>query len=45
VRRVLIEQTDEGADAVIAITSEDGTRTEVRFRSPIRAELLDSALE
>lgn len=42
---VRIEQTDEGADAAIAMTSDDGTRTEVRFRSPIRADLLDPAVE
>jgi hypothetical protein len=45
VRRVQLEQTDEGADAAIAMTSDDGTRTEVRFRSPIRADLLDPAVE
>lgn len=42
---VRLEETDEGADAAIAMTSEDGTRTEVRFRSPIRADLLDPAVE
>ena len=42
---VRLEQTDEGADAAIAMTSDDGTRTEVRFRSPIRADLLDPAVE
>ena len=42
---VRLEQTDEGADAAIAMKSEDGTRTDVRFRSPIRADLLDPAVE
>ena len=42
---VRLEQTDEGADAAIAMSSEDGTRTDVRFRSPIRADLLDPAVE
>lgn len=42
---VRVEQTDEGADAAIAMTSNDGTCTEVRFRSPIRADLLDPAVE
>ena len=42
---VRVEQTDEGADAAIAMTSDDGTCTEVRFRSPIRADLLDPAVE
>ena len=42
---VRLEQTDEGGDAAIAITSDNGTRTEVRFRSPIRADLLDPAVE
>ena len=43
--RVALEQTDEGADAAVAIVSRDGTRTELRFRSPIRADLLDPAVE
>lgn len=42
---VRLEETDEGADAAIAMTSDDGTHTEVRFRSPIRADLLDPAVE
>lgn len=45
VRKVRLEQTDEGADAAIAMTSDDGTRTDVCFRSPIRADLLDPAVE
>ena len=45
VAEVRLEQTDEGADAAIAMKSEDGTRTDVRFRSPIRADLLDPAVE
>ena len=45
VNRVWLEQTDEGADAAIEITSEDGTRTDVRFRSPAHADFLDPAAE
>jgi len=45
VAKVRLEQTDEGADVAIAITSDDGTRTEVRFQSPVRADLLDPAVE
>lgn len=45
VKSVRLEQTDEGADAAIAMTSDDGTRTDVRFRSPMRADLLDPAVE
>lgn len=45
VASVRLEQTDEGADAAIAMISDDGTRAEVRFRSPIRADLLDPAVE
>ena len=46
VTKVRLEQTDEGgADAKIAMTSDDGTRTDVCFRSPIRADLLDPAVE
>ena len=42
---VRLVQTDEGADAAIAMKSDDGTRTDVQFRSPIRADLLDPAVE
>ena len=42
---VALEETDEGADAVVAIVSRDGGRTELRFRSPLRADLLDPAVE
>jgi hypothetical protein len=42
---VRLEQTDEGADAAIAMTTDDGTCTEIRFRSPMRADLLDPAVE
>ena len=45
VAAVHVEQTDEGADAAIAMISDDGTRAEVRFRSPIRADLLDPSVE
>lgn len=42
---VALEETDEGADAAVAIVSRDGSRTEIRFRSPMRADLLDPAVE
>jgi hypothetical protein len=42
---VALRQTDEGADAAVAIVSRDGTRTELRFRSPMQPDLLDSAVE
>jgi len=42
---VALEETDEGADAAVAIVSRDGSRTELRFRSPMRADLLDPAVE
>ncbi len=42
---VRLEQTDEGADAAIEMTSEGGTRAVVRFQSPICADLLDPAVE
>jgi hypothetical protein len=45
VAAVRLEQTDEGADAAIAMFSDSGTRAEVRFRSPIRADLLDPLVE
>lgn len=45
VSSVRLQQTDEGADAAIALISEDGTSAEVRFRSPMRADLLDPAVE
>lgn len=45
VRSVRLEQTDEGADAAIAMLSDEGTRTEVRFRSPMQADLLEPAVE
>jgi hypothetical protein len=43
--RIALEQTDEGADAAVAIVSRDGTRTELRFRWPLSADLLDPAVE
>ena len=42
---VLVQQTDEGADAAVDIASTDGTRTIVRFRSPALPELLDAGVE
>jgi hypothetical protein len=42
---VRLEQTEEGADAALEITSENRTHTEVRLRWPMRADLLDAAVE
>ena len=39
---VSLEQTDEGADAALAIKSNDGTTTLLRFRSAVPAELVDA---
>lgn len=39
---VSLEQTDEGADAALAIKSEDGTTTLLRFRSAVLPELVDA---
>ncbi|HEX9407070.1 MAG TPA: hypothetical protein VF975_07115 [Thermoanaerobaculia bacterium] len=42
-RTIRQQQTDEGADAALDAT--DGTRTIIRFRSPMLAELLDPSVE
>jgi hypothetical protein len=38
---VSLEQTDEGADAALAIKASDGTTTLLRFRSAVLPELVD----
>lgn len=38
---VSLEQTDEGADAALAIKSADGITALVRFRSPMLPEMVD----
>ena len=38
---VSLEQTDEGADAALAIKSADGTTALLRFRSPTLPEMVD----
>lgn len=43
--KVRLQQTDEGADAALDLTSNDGEHTIVRFRWPMRPELLDPAVE
>lgn len=39
---VSLEQTDEGADAALAIKSEDGVTALLRFRSPVLPEAVDA---
>lgn len=39
---VSLEQTDEGADAVLAIKSEDGVMALLRFRSALLTEMVDA---
>jgi hypothetical protein len=40
--QVSLEQTDEGADAALAIKSEEGVTTLLRFRSAVRPETVDA---
>jgi hypothetical protein len=40
--QVSLEQTDEGADAVLAIKGEDGTTALLRIRSAVLPELVDA---
>src|SRR5678816_2412338 len=40
--QVSLEQTDEGADAALAIKSGDGVTTLLRFRSAILPEMVDA---
>lgn len=42
---VRFEETVEGALQGIEVDSRDGSRTTVRFRSPVRADLLDPLVE
>lgn len=39
---VSLEQTDEGADAALAIKSDDGNTTLLRFRSAMLPEMVDA---
>lgn len=39
---VSLEQTDEGADAALAIKSEDGVTALLRFRSAVLPEMVDA---
>jgi hypothetical protein len=41
---VWLEQTDEGANAALAIEVADGTKTLLRFRSPMPAEFVDGVV-
>jgi uncharacterized protein DUF5335 len=45
VRAIHLQQTDEGADAALDFDATDGTRTMIRFRSPMIPELLDPSVE
>ena len=40
--QVSLEQTDEGADAALAIKSADGATALLRFRSPMLPEMVDA---
>ena len=42
---VSLEQTDEGADAVLAIKSADGVMALLRFRSPMLPEMVDGLVD
>jgi hypothetical protein len=44
-RRVWIEESDEGAVVALEVEGSDAVRTIMRFRSPVRRELLDRAVE
>lgn len=41
---VSLEQTDEGADVAMSITSEGGTVALLRFRSPMLPEMVDGVV-
>src|SRR5213083_524812 len=41
---VWLEQTQDGADAVLEIESEDDSKTLLRFRSPVPPELVDGVV-
>ena len=41
---VSLEQTNEGADAALAIKSEDGVTALLRFRSPVLPEMVDAVV-
>ena len=41
---VSLEQTDEGADAALAIKSADGVTALLRFRSPMLPEMVDAVM-
>jgi hypothetical protein len=42
---VILQQTDEGADAALAIKSADGVTALLRFRSPMLPEMLDAVVQ
>jgi Family of unknown function (DUF5335) len=42
--QVSLEQTDEGADAALAIKAADGTTALLRFRSPMLPEMVDAVV-
>jgi len=41
---VSLEQTDDGADAALAIKSADGVTALLRFRSPISPKIVDASM-
>jgi hypothetical protein len=41
VGHIYVERTSEGADAAVEFESNDGTRTILRLKSPLRTELVD----
>jgi hypothetical protein len=45
VAAIVVEQTDEGADAALDIAGTSGEHTSIRFRSPMLPELLDENME
>ena len=42
---VRLRQTNEGFDAAVAMTSRDGTRTQLQLASPVHADLYDRDVE
>lgn len=45
VEHLTLQQSAEDADAAVSMTTDDGEQTEVRLRWPMRAEVMDPAVE